>query len=102
MWLGDEDEVAGPNIADRSEHLVEFRLELGLPVWRYELAGLVDREAGAHAARAEHRHVTYRLLEGEGPVRLSLRPSIQFRGYEAPVDTSLGAVLHPDALRRHV
>src|SRR5215216_3599889 len=30
-WLGDEDEVAGPNAADRGGHLVEFRLELGLP-----------------------------------------------------------------------
>src|SRR5215204_4490764 len=37
LWLGDEDEVAGPNIADRSEHLLEFRLDLGLPVWRYRL-----------------------------------------------------------------
>src|SRR5919106_1435020 len=40
VWLGDEDEVAGPNIADRFEHLVEFTLELGLPVWRYELSGI--------------------------------------------------------------
>jgi predicted glycogen debranching enzyme len=39
-WLGDEDEVAGPNAADRAGHLVEFRLELGLPVWRYELGGI--------------------------------------------------------------
>ena len=29
-WLGDEHEVAGPNAADRRDHLVEFRLELGL------------------------------------------------------------------------
>src|SRR5688500_6966219 len=38
-WLGDEDEVAGPNVVDRADHLVEFRLELGLPVWRYQLEG---------------------------------------------------------------
>src|SRR3982751_5412986 len=31
-WLGDEDAVAGPNVVDRAEHLVEFKLELGLPV----------------------------------------------------------------------
>jgi glycogen debranching enzyme len=29
-WLGDEHEVAGPNAADQREHLVEFRLELGV------------------------------------------------------------------------
>src|SRR5213080_2131372 len=26
-WLGDEDEVAGPNATDRAEYLIEFRLE---------------------------------------------------------------------------
>src|ERR687894_461512 len=40
QWLGDEDEVAGPNAADRTTHLAEFRVELGLPVWRYALAGV--------------------------------------------------------------
>src|SRR6478609_10598655 len=39
IWLGDEDEVAGPNSADRTEHLAEFRLELGLPVWTYAIDG---------------------------------------------------------------
>ena len=47
-------------------------------------------------------HVTYRLLEGTGPVRLALRPSIQFRGYEPAVDTSLADVLHVDLLRRAI
>src|SRR5580765_5022755 len=32
VWLGDEDEVAGHNAADTRDHLLEFRLELGLPV----------------------------------------------------------------------
>src|SRR5688572_25640594 len=40
LWLGDEDEVAGPNAADRTGHLAEFRLELGLPVWRYAIGGV--------------------------------------------------------------
>src|SRR6476620_11316887 len=39
VWLGDEDEVAGPNAIDRADHLIEFRLELGLPVWRYAIDG---------------------------------------------------------------
>src|SRR6476661_3665859 len=41
LWLSDEDEVAGPNAADRTDHLIEFRLELGLPVWRYSMNGVV-------------------------------------------------------------
>src|SRR6185295_5667652 len=35
-WLGDESQVAGPNAVDRGVHLVEFRLDLGLPVWVYD------------------------------------------------------------------
>jgi predicted glycogen debranching enzyme len=89
LWLGDEDEVAGPNIADRSEHLVEFRLELGVPVWRYELPGVLIEKRVLMPYGQNTVHVTYRLLDGEGPVRMSLRPSIQFRGYEDTVDTDL-------------
>ena len=89
VWLGDEGEVAAPNIADRAEHLAEFRLELGLPVWRYELPGAVIEKRVLMPYQQNTVHVTYRLLEGTEPVRLALRPSIQFRGYEAPVDTLL-------------
>jgi predicted glycogen debranching enzyme len=89
LWLGDEGAVAAPNIADRAEHLAEFRLELGLPVWRYELPGTVIEKRLLMPYQQNTVHVTYRLLEGTEPVRLALRPSIQFRGYEAPVDTSL-------------
>jgi predicted glycogen debranching enzyme len=88
LWLGDEDEVAGPNAADRTEHLVEFSLELGLPVWRYALVGveLEKRVAMPHGQNTVH--ISYRLVSGAGPVRLTLRPSVQFRAYEASVDAS--------------
>src|SRR6187200_3342007 len=87
-WLGDEDEVAGPNAADRTSHLVEFSLELGLPVWRYAFGGmeLEKRVTMPHAQNTVH--ITYRLLSGDGAVRLTLRPSVHFRPYEAPVDAS--------------
>ena len=89
LWLGDEDEVAGPNIADRSEHLLEFKLELGLPVWRYALPGIVIEKRLLMPYGQNSVHVTYRLLDGDSPVRMSLRPSIQFRGYEEAVDNPL-------------
>jgi predicted glycogen debranching enzyme len=89
LWLGDEDEVAGPNAADLSEHLIEFRLELGLPVWRYQLPGFVIEKRVLMPHGQNTVHVTYRLLEGEGELRLSLRPSVQFRGYESPVTQPL-------------
>ena len=91
LWLGDEDEVAGPNIVDRADHLVEFRLDLGLPVWRYQLPGFTIEKRLLMPYGQNTVHLTYRLLEGEGSLRLSLRPSIQFRGYEGTVDQSLAS-----------
>jgi predicted glycogen debranching enzyme len=91
-WLGDEDTVAGPNTADRLEHLVEFKLELGLPVWLYQLPGATIEKRILMPYGQNTVHVTYRLVQagpGEGHVRLALRPSFQFRAYESPVDTSL-------------
>ena len=86
MWLGDEHEVAGPNAADRLDHLVEFRLELGVPVWRYAMAGVEIEKRVVMPHGQNTVHVTYRLISGDGPVRVSLRPSLHFRGYEDPVD----------------
>ena len=91
LWLGDEDEVAGPNAADRTEHLVEFRLELGLPVWQYHLDGVTIEKRLLMPYGHNTVHVTYRMLEGDGPLRLSLRPSLQFRSYDAPVNESLAS-----------
>jgi predicted glycogen debranching enzyme len=88
QWLGDEDEVGGPNAADRHGHLVEFRLELGLPVWLYEFGDVRIEKRVLMPHRQNTVHVTYRLLSGEGPVRLTVRPSVQFRGYEEPVTSS--------------
>jgi predicted glycogen debranching enzyme len=88
LWLGDENEVAGPNAVDRTEHLVEFRLELGQPVWRFDLPGISVEKRVVMPYGQNTVHVTYELVKGEGPIRLSLRPSIQFRGYEEPVNTS--------------
>jgi predicted glycogen debranching enzyme len=87
VWLGDEDEVAGVNAADRTEHLKEFRLELGLPVWTYEIDGLTIEKRVLMPHGQNTTHLTYRLVAGDGPVRLTLRPSVHFRSYESPVTT---------------
>jgi predicted glycogen debranching enzyme len=88
IWLGDEDEVAGPNAADRTEHLAEFRLELGLPVWLYRVDGFAIEKRVVMPHEQNTVHVTYRVLEGTGTVRFNLRPSVHYRGYEAAVDKS--------------
>jgi predicted glycogen debranching enzyme len=100
LWLGDEDEVAGPNAIDRADHLMEFRLELGLPVWRYEIDGYAIEKRVLMPHGQNTVHVNYQLLAGEGSVRLTLRPSVQFRGYEAPVNDSPLQTYSLTAVRR--
>jgi predicted glycogen debranching enzyme len=65
--------------------LKEFRLEMGLPVWTYESGGFVMEKRIVLPHRQNTVHLNYRLLQGEGTVRLKLRPSVHFRGYEDPV-----------------
>jgi predicted glycogen debranching enzyme len=100
LWLGDEDEVAGPNATDRADHLVEFRLELGLPVWRYEIDDYAIEKRVLMPHGQNTVHITYTLVKGDGAVRLTLRPSVQFRGYEAPVDESPVQTYSLTAVRR--
>jgi predicted glycogen debranching enzyme len=88
LWLGDEDEVAGPNAVDRTEHLIQFRLELGLPVWHYKVGGVHIEKRILMPHGQNTVHVTYRMLDGDGAVRLTLRPSVHFRSYETPVNAS--------------
>jgi len=89
IWLGDQDEVAGPNAADQTEYLSEFRLELGLPVWVYRVDGFRIEKRVLMPHGQNTVHITYRVLEGIGTVRFNLRPSVHYRGYEASVDEAI-------------
>ena len=86
IWLGDQDEVAGLNAADKTENLAEFRLEAGLPVWLYRVDGFVIEKRVLMPYGQNTVHLTYRVLEGDGTVRFNLRPSVHYRNYEASVD----------------
>ncbi|MBK5276506.1 MAG: glycogen debranching enzyme family protein [Desulfuromonadales bacterium] len=63
----------------------EFRLEAGLPVWRYEVDGFVLEKRLFLPYRQNTVHVTYHLLSGKGKLRLGLRPAMHFRSHDAPV-----------------
>jgi predicted glycogen debranching enzyme len=67
----------------------EFRLDRGLPIWRYEVGGFVLEKRLVLPYRQNTVHVMYRLLAGEGTVRLGVRPSVHFRSHDAPVSTPL-------------
>jgi predicted glycogen debranching enzyme len=68
-----------------ARHLKEFRLENGLPVWRYELSGASLEKRVLMPHRQNTAHIAYRLLAGDGPLRLKLRPVLHFRPLEGSV-----------------
>ena len=88
--FGGEEKVAGKLHIHGAEHLIDFRLEAGLPVWRYEVGGCELERRIFFAYRHNTVYVQYRLLKGPGRARLKLRPSVHFRGHDDPVSESLG------------
>ena len=66
-------------------HLTEFRLEAGLPVWRYQLNGVAIEKRVLLAHRQNTAYIHYRLVAGEGTIRLKLRPTVHFRGHDDAV-----------------
>ncbi len=70
-------------------HLVEFCVENGLPVWRYRIDSSLLEKRIHLGHRLNTVYITYRLLEGEGTLRLKLRPAVHFRSHDASVNTPL-------------
>jgi predicted glycogen debranching enzyme len=75
----------------QSASLTEFRLEVGLPVWRYEIDGIVIERRVLMPYRQNSVHLTYRLIEGPSALKIDLRPFMHVRHYGSPLSTSLPA-----------
>ena len=88
--LGGSPRIGRPPAAPPAGHLREFRLEAGLPIWRYEAFGFVLEKRVFLAHLQNTVYVTYALLAGSGLVRLEMHPSVHFRPHDAPVSTPLG------------
>jgi predicted glycogen debranching enzyme len=73
-----------------SGYLLEFRLEGGLPVWRFDVDGVILEKRVFLSHMQNTVHVRYELLEGADRCTLALRPSVNFRPQEAPVSEPLG------------
>lgn len=87
--LGGNERVGTTLDVEGTEALSEFRLECGLPVWLYRTNNHVIEKRVFMSHRQNTVHLIFRLLEGPGPVRLKLRPSINFRGHDDPVNAAL-------------
>jgi len=69
--------------------LNEFTLEAGLPIWLYEVNGHIIEKRLIMPHLQNTVHISYKLVSGNGPVRLRLRPSMHLRAHEAPVNEPL-------------
>jgi predicted glycogen debranching enzyme len=85
---GRERTGAAPD-AHGTGYLVEFRLEAGLPVWRFDVEGIVIEKRVFLSYMQNTVHVMYELLSGPEHAELRLRPAVNFRAQELPVSEPL-------------
>lgn len=86
--FGGEEKIKNKLMIYGAEHLADFRLEAGLPVWRYAFEGFEFEKRIYFAYRHNTVFVRYRLTKGTGRVRLKFKPSVQFRGHDEPVNSN--------------
>jgi predicted glycogen debranching enzyme len=92
---GESIALDGDELPDGSLHIAghrylrEFRLEAGLPVWRYEIDGQVLERTVLLPHMQNTVHVAYTLVSGNRPIWLQLWPGLHFRPHDAPVDAHL-------------
>ncbi|HEY6912617.1 MAG TPA: amylo-alpha-1,6-glucosidase [Myxococcales bacterium] len=88
--LGGDERVRGQVSLPGASLLEEFRLEDGLPVWRFRLGDAVVEKLVFLVHQKNTVHVLYRLVEGRGPVRIKAWPRVHFRSHDAPVGAASG------------
>ncbi len=89
--LGGEEREGEPIQLRGSHYLTEFRLESGLPVWTYQLDDLTVEKRILLPHGQNTTYVRYRILSGSGTAHLQLRPSVNIRQHETPVDVAISA-----------
>ena len=98
--VGGREQLQPTHTAD-SGYLTEFRLEGGLPIWRYDIEGLI-LEVRLFLTHLQNTvRVMYELVDGASQIELGLRPSVNFRAQEAPVSEPLGWPYEFRAINEH-
>jgi predicted glycogen debranching enzyme len=90
IQFGGEESCRSDALAETCHYVCEFRLEDGLPVWRFEVEGHVVEKAVLLVHGQNTVHITYRLISEQESVKLELAPSVHFRPHENDVGGSLG------------
>jgi predicted glycogen debranching enzyme len=79
----EEEDFAG------TESLATFQLDSGLPIWTYETGGLTIEKRVYLPHRQNTTYINYRVSGGSGSVKLLLRPLVNMREHEAPVNAPI-------------
>jgi predicted glycogen debranching enzyme len=87
--LTGEERTGGVLTLPAVQHLIAFHLELGMPVWRFQVGDAVLEKRAWMPYHQNTVYLNYRLVEAGGSVRLNLRPALNFRPVEDPVSTPL-------------
>jgi predicted glycogen debranching enzyme len=87
--LSGEERKGGAEYVEGGSRLSDFRLEHGLPVWTYAVDEYVIEKRLLLPRFQNTVLVTYSLREGVDAVRLGIRPLLNARPHEAPVDHPL-------------
>lgn len=67
--------------------LTAFWLENGLPVWRYEIGGVTLEKRALMVYQQNTLYISYKYVEGPGPIQLKIRPYFNFRHHEDVVNS---------------
>ena len=81
--IGSEQPLHGDIQMHGAVHLVEFRLEQGIPVWQYNIQGIVLQKRILMPHMQNTVHISYRYVSGEQHCTLELRPFLRFRSHDA-------------------
>jgi predicted glycogen debranching enzyme len=90
LQFGGEETCRPESPAEECHYVCEFRLEDGLPVWRFDVDGHIVEKSILLVHGQNTVHITYRLFSGQESVRLELAPSVHFRPHENDVGGTLG------------
>jgi predicted glycogen debranching enzyme len=81
-------ETEGGEYSDNLQYLANFRLDDGLPVWTFEVAGSTIEKRVLLLHLQNTTYINYRLISGR-PVKLQLRPAVNMRPHEASVNAPI-------------
>src|SRR5437588_11707498 len=74
VQIGGVEPSVPSDVAMTTHYLTEFRLENGLPIWRYDRNGVVLEKHVLFLYGQNTVHINYRLLHSQQQVQLELRP----------------------------